>query len=117
MKEKIHICKSMPFAGTAIFLATVFLLVAVVGCASSVDRQVQTTGAESASTESPPAHRPLSGAELYAINCNRCHPERSPVERTATEWQTILIHMRVRANLPAAQARTILEYLRSNSGS
>jgi cytochrome c5 len=71
---------------------------------------------------SPPATAPkiskqLTGAELYAINCNRCHAERSPTERTAAEWQTILMHMRVRANLPAAQARMILKYLQENSGS
>ncbi len=58
----------------------------------------------------------LSGAELYSIHCNRCHPERYPTERTAAQWKTILMHMRVRANLPAAQARTILKYLQDNSG-
>src|SRR6516165_6841879 len=48
---------------------------------------------------------PLSGAELWALNCSRCHMARSPDEFTAAQWQTILRHMRVRANLPAAQAR------------
>ena len=66
---------------------------------------------------SAPNPKLLSGAELYAINCNRCHPERSAVERNAAEWQTILLHMRVRANLPAAQAGAILDYLQANSGS
>jgi hypothetical protein len=58
----------------------------------------------------------LSGAELYSMNCNRCHQERYPTERTAAQWRTILLHMRVRANLPAEQARTILQYLQDNSG-
>jgi hypothetical protein len=58
----------------------------------------------------------LSGAELYSIHCNRCHPERYPTERTAAQWKTILLHMRVRANLPAEQSRTILKYLQDNSG-
>jgi hypothetical protein len=58
----------------------------------------------------------LSGAELYSMHCNRCHAERYPTERTAAQWNTILLHMRVRANLPAAQARTILKYLQENSG-
>src|SRR5512135_2179689 len=53
----------------------------------------------------------LTGAELYSMHCNRCHPERYPTERTAAQWKTILMHMRVRANLPAEQARTILKYL------
>src|SRR5258708_22765099 len=58
----------------------------------------------------------LTGAELYSMHCNRCHPERYPTERTAAQWKTILLHMRVRANLPAEQARTILKYLQDNSG-
>jgi hypothetical protein len=58
----------------------------------------------------------LSGAELYAIHCNRCHPERYPPERTANQWKTIMVHMRTRANLPAEQAKTILQFLQENSG-
>lgn len=67
-----------------------------------------------AKTVAPP--KKLTGAELYSMHCNRCHPERYPTERTAAQWKTILMHMRVRANLPAAQARTILKYLQDNSG-
>jgi cytochrome c5 len=58
----------------------------------------------------------LTGAELYAINCNRCHPERYPTEFTAAQWQTIMIQMRVRANLPADQSKAILKYLQEESG-
>ncbi len=58
----------------------------------------------------------LSGATLYAINCNRCHPERYPTEWTASQWKTIMMHMRVRANLPAVQARAILRYLQADAG-
>ncbi len=71
------------------------------------------------SAPKPPAQiapRKLSGAELYSMHCNRCHPERYPTERTAAQWKTILMHMRVRANLPAEQARTILKFLQDNSG-
>ncbi len=58
----------------------------------------------------------LSGAELYAINCNRCHPERYATEWTAAQWKTIMLHMRVRANLPADQAKAVLKYLQEDSG-
>ncbi len=77
------------------------------------------------STNQPPARpapaqkkprKALSGAELYAIHCNRCHPERYAPERTPVQWQTILLHMRTRANLPAEQAKTILKYLQEDSG-
>jgi hypothetical protein len=58
----------------------------------------------------------LTGAELYAINCNRCHPERYPTEWTCAQWKTIMLHMRVRANLPAEQAKTIAKYLQEEAG-
>jgi cytochrome c5 len=58
----------------------------------------------------------ITGAELYSMHCNRCHPERYPTERTAAQWKTIMLHMQVRANIPGAQARQILKYLQENSG-
>ena len=58
----------------------------------------------------------LTGAELYSINCNRCHPERYPTEFTSAQWKTIMTHMRVRANLPAKQAKEIQKYLQEDSG-
>lgn len=64
----------------------------------------------------PAAKRQLSGAELYSMHCNRCHPERYPTERTAAQWKTIMLHMQVRANLPVGQSRLILKYLQENSG-
>ena len=80
----------------------------------------QTTGA-SAQTNAPdtaaaPPQGQITGAELYSMHCNRCHPERYPTERTAANWKTIMLHMQVRANLPAAQARLILKYLPDHSG-
>jgi mono/diheme cytochrome c family protein len=62
------------------------------------------------------APKTRSGAELYAIHCNRCHSERYATEFTAAQWKTIMIHMRVRANLTAEQAREILKYLQEDSG-
>jgi mono/diheme cytochrome c family protein len=58
----------------------------------------------------------LTGAELYAVHCNRCHPERYAPERTEVQWKTILTHMRVRANIPAEQARLIQKFLQEESG-
>lgn len=57
----------------------------------------------------------LTGEQLYAINCSRCHTERYPTEHTEAQWKTILMHMRVRANLPADQAKKILKYLKEDS--
>lgn len=75
-----------------------------------------------AATASPPTakkmkvKRRVTGAELYSINCNRCHQERYPTERTGAQWKTIMLHMQIRANIPVSQARLILKYLQDNSG-
>lgn len=84
-------------------------------------------GDESAATNTPPAAvkkdtpekkpvKKLTGAELYAVNCNRCHPERYPTEFNSAHWKTLMMHMRVRANLPAKQAKEIIRYLQDESG-
>ncbi len=104
-----------------------WLLAALAATAVAAETNAPPAAAQSGKTATPPrvepaprggrvAPRKLSGAELYSIHCNRCHPERYPTERTAAQWKTILLHMRVRANLPAEQARTILKYLQDNSG-
>jgi mono/diheme cytochrome c family protein len=69
-----------------------------------------------AGPEKPAESNALSGATLYAINCSRCHQERYPAEFTVANWRNIMIHMRVRANLPAGQAREILKYLEEDAG-
>jgi mono/diheme cytochrome c family protein len=62
------------------------------------------------------ATKKLSGSELYAIHCNRCHAERYATEFSPNQWKTLITHMRVRANLPASQAKQILKYLQEDAG-
>ena len=63
-----------------------------------------------------PVKKKLTGQELYAINCNRCHAERYATERTPAQWKTLMLHMRTRAQIPAAQAKEILKYLQEDAG-
>ena len=66
--------------------------------------------------ETKPAAKPAhTGAELYAVNCNRCHAERYATERTDAQWKTIMLHMRTRAQIPATDAKAILKYLQENN--
>jgi mono/diheme cytochrome c family protein len=67
-------------------------------------------------TDVKPAKKRLTGEQLYAINCSRCHSERYPTERTKAQWKTLMLHMRVRANLPADQAKELLKYMQEESG-
>jgi hypothetical protein len=90
---------------------------AVVTIAFSAAAQTPTPGSGAKVETTPPVKpEPLSGAELWTLNCNRCHMVRSPGEFTAAQWRTILIHMRVRANIPAAQAREIQKFLEAGAG-
>ena len=67
-------------------------------------------------TQKKAEKKKFSGADLYAMHCNRCHPERYATERSPAQWKSILLHMRIRANLPAEQAKAILKYLQEDSG-
>src|ERR1700730_1435292 len=69
-----------------------------------------------AAPEKPAESSSLSGATLYAINCSRCHQGRYPTDFTVAHWRNIMIHMRVRANLPGAQAREIVKYREEDAG-
>ncbi len=55
------------------------------------------------------------GARFYSDNCARCHNARPPVEHRPREWSVIIVHMRVAARLPGAQARDIEAFLRAGS--
>src|ERR1700690_4071802 len=87
---------------------------------SKTDSAPAPTNSVALNARAPEAAQPvlkpqLTGAELYSMHCNRCHPERYPTERTAAQWKTIMLHMQVRANIPGNQARLILQYLQDNS--
>lgn len=57
----------------------------------------------------------VDGAAAYAMHCNRCHVERYPRERTDEQWETIMFHMRTRAQIPYDDAEAILEYLKQSN--
>ena len=127
MKNKIQIrpfksrlCTALSLALVSAALAPLALTTAAEGKAEKAAKTEkpaeQKSEADSSNKKPKATPKKLSGAELYSMHCNRCHPERYPTERTAAQWKTILLHMRVRANLPAEQARTILKYLQDNSG-
>ena len=98
-------------AVTAVGIYT-FSLAGLTAADPGSDKEVKTEKEAPKKTEK----KKFSGADLYAMHCNRCHPERYATERTAAQWKTIMLHMRVRANLPAEQAKAILKYLQEDSG-
>lgn len=56
----------------------------------------------------------LSGQELWSMNCQRCHNMRSPPMYSDAQWELIVHHMRVRANITGADQRAIADFLKSH---
>ena len=59
------------------------------------------------------AHRAIDPDSAYKNNCMRCHTSTQQYSPRMTK--TIVMHMRVRANLPEDQAQAILDYLNGQS--
>jgi hypothetical protein len=54
-----------------------------------------------------------SGALLWGEACNRCHLAPSPADYNDTDWSTISLHMRVRANLTEKEITKVETFLKS----
>ena len=53
------------------------------------------------------------GAQLWAENCIRCHNIRNPASLSDRQWEIVMHHMRVKANLTADEHQSILEFLKA----
>ena len=85
----------------------VVFTIIVVGCSSSKDAYTKVAN----STEEFKMEK--SGAQLWGEACNRCHLAPSPADYNDTDWETISLHMRVRANLTEKEITKIEAFLKS----
>jgi hypothetical protein len=113
-KSPLRIASGLALLAAAVYCAT--LLLAFGADTQPPDSKSKDSTAKESPAPAKPEKKKLTGAELYALHCNRCHPERYPTEWNPAQWKTIMLHMRVRANLPAAQAKEILKYLQEDAG-
>jgi hypothetical protein len=67
----------------------------------------------SCSAEKVTAYKNMSGAQLWGQNCIRCHSTPSPADYNDTDWSTISLHMKIRANLTTDQSNKIFEFIKS----
>lgn len=73
----------------------------------------QKTTAESTSAVTGDSNMNLSGEELWSNNCLRCHNIRPPTMYSNAQWDVIVHHMRIRANITGQEQRAIVEFLKS----
>ena len=92
--------------GALIAFSLAALTVIVISC--SGDKQAGTTDGAAASSGTPEK----GGAQLWAENCQRCHNTRSPSGYNDAQWEVVMMHMRVRANLTPGEHKKILEFLK-----
>jgi hypothetical protein len=88
------------------------------GCRSE---QTSSQGVGAASPATQPATFALfgpspqkTGVELWSENCARCHNMRPPEEFSGQQWEIIVHHMRLRANLTGEEAREITKILQAS---
>ena len=85
----------------------------VVGCAD----QNKTASSDKASPATAPvmaSSAGAGGAQLWADNCSRCHNIRPPQSYSDTQWEAVVMHMRLRANLTGTEQREITRFLQAS---
>lgn len=67
---------------------------------------------ESPAEIAPSDDQEIGRAELWAQRCSQCHYARGSDTFSPQQWEIIMFHMRVRANLTVEEYQTILEFLK-----
>jgi hypothetical protein len=71
------------------------------------------TDTESNGAVSSDSYMGLTGEELWSNNCLRCHNIRPATMYSNAQWDVIVHHMRLRANITGQEQRAIVEFLKS----
>jgi len=109
MKKAVSaIWQSIGVSGALIVIFCAAAAWLVLGCAAN-----KQSGEIAAGTA--PSTADKSGAQLWAENCVRCHNIRSPSNYSPAQWEVVMMHMRVRANLTPEEHKKILAFLKSGS--
>lgn len=83
----------------------------LVGCSSNSTDATATTQPVTADAASQSTQK--TGTQLWAQNCTRCHNARPSNQYSSQQWELIVHHMRLRANLTGVEQRKITEFLQS----
>jgi len=98
---------SLPIAFLLLFISTSLNLFAD-------PKAKRKTATESSGAVSSDSYMGLSGEQLWSNNCLRCHNIRPPTMYVTAQWDVIVHHMRLRANITGQEQRAIVEFLKSS---
>ena len=96
-----------------VLAALVWLGLALGGCSSTPPQRAHSPGKEQGQTATSEVGAGKGGAQLWAESCGQCHNLRDPGSFSEAQWEVIMLHMRVRANLTGQEHRAIAEFLKS----
>lgn len=103
MRFTTHLTRSICVAGGAL---------ALVACGAWRPQARTLANATSNATAIKAAEvTPFGSAELWDMNCARCHNLRPRAEYSPAQWAVVVNHMRMVADLPGEDYRRLLEYL------
>ena len=115
--------KTNPKLVVALAFGGVLCGIALYGCSSGQNPSAGPSTAPVVQTAEP-ATQPIfalfgpppqkTGVQLWADNCGRCHNIRPPEEFSGAQWDVIVHHMRLRANLTGEEAQEIVKFLQAS---
>ena len=94
-------------------LAALVLLFASTSWNLLAEPKADQTTTQSGGAVSSDSYMGLRGEELWSNNCLRCHNIRPPTMYSDAQWDVIVHHMRIRANITGQEQRAIVEFLKS----
>jgi hypothetical protein len=94
-------------------VAFVFVMCVWGGWNTFAGPKTDQTTTPSSSAVSNDSYMGLGGEELWSNNCLRCHNIRPPTMYSNAQWDVIVHHMRLRANITGQEQRAIVEFLKS----
>jgi hypothetical protein len=95
------------------FAALALLMFASAPCAAFAGPKASGSTTTDSSSAASGDYMGLSGEELWSNNCLRCHNIRPPTMYSDAQWDVIVHHMRLRANITGQEQRAIVEFLKS----
>ncbi|MDB5172145.1 MAG: cytochrome c, class [Phycisphaerales bacterium] len=95
-----------------IAIITLATSLTMIGCDTAGKEEGPATRPALAGIFTPPAK---TGSQLWAENCTRCHYSRPPTQYSAQQWDVIVTHMRLRADLTGQETREITKFLQGSN--
>ena len=95
--------------------ATGVLALLVAGCAQPAATDKGTGSNEVFYVAQEEKAAELSGAQLWGQTCSQCHYSRSPTAFSDAQWEVVMLHMRIQADLTGEEERKVLEFLKASN--